>query len=179
MDQYLNFDTLMQELQRISELALRTALDGWLVVQVVLLAVTYVAARLAGRALRPHFLRQLDRLKVRPRVRPLIAAAPEVLVSALFLVMLWLEIGVMHKLTWPSNSYLLGVVASLMTAWIVIKLSSTFIRNAAVAKSLALTVWTLAALNITGLLEPTLATLDSFAITFGELRVSLLTVITI
>lgn len=177
MDQYLNLDTLMQELQRIGELALRTVLDGWLVTQVVLLAITFIAARLASRALRPHLQRQLGRLKVRPRVQPLLAAAPEVLVSVLFLVMLWLEIGVMRKLTWLSNSYLLGVVASLMTAWIVIKLSSTFIRNAAVAQTLALTMWSLAALNITGLLEPTLATLDSFAVTFGELRVSLLTVI--
>ena len=38
-------------------------------------------------------------------------------------------------------------------------------------------MWTLAALNITGLLEPTLGALDSVAVTFGELRVSLLTVI--
>jgi len=177
MNEYLNLETLLQELQRIGELALSTVLDGWLLLQAVLLAVTYVAARLTGRALRPHAQRQLDRLKVRPRVRPLIAAAPEVLVSVLFLVMLWLEIGVMRKLTWPSNSYLLGVVASLMTAWVVIKLSSTFIRNAAVAQTLALTVWSLAALNITGLLDPTLAALDSLAVNFGELRVSLLTVI--
>lgn len=177
MEKYLDYKTLIQALQDAGEWALGTVLDPWIPVQFVLLAATFVVARLAARAARPHLQRLLDRLKVKPRVKPLLAAVPAMLDYLLMLVMLWLIIGVMRKMTWPSNSYLLGVVASLMTAWIVIKLSSTFIRNTAVAQTLALAVWTLAALNITGLLDPTLAALDSFAVSFGEFRVSLLTVI--
>ena len=83
----------------------------------------------------------------------------------------------MKEMTDPSRSYLLDVVASLMTAWIVIRLGSGLIRNTVLAKTLAVSAWTLAALNILGLLDPTLGLLDSLAITFGDLRISLLTVI--
>ena len=177
MDKYLDLSALIDGLQSAGDWVLGAVLDIWLVVQLLLLAVTYAVARLAAHALRPYLQRQLGRFKVRSRLQPLVAAAPTLLVSVIFLLVLWLMIGVMQKVTWESHSYLMGVVASLMTAWIVIKLSATFIRNAAVGQSLALIVWTLAALNITGLLEPTLGALDSVAVTFGELRVSLLTVI--
>lgn len=177
MEKYLDINALIEAFRSASELALNTVLDIWFIVQMILLAATYAAARIVGRVLRPHLQRQLSRLRVPARLGPLVAAAPTLIVSVIFLVLLWLVIGVMQNVTWQSHSYLMGVVASLMTAWIIIKLSAAFIRNSAVGQSVALIVWAIAALNITGLLEPTLAALDSLAMNFGDLRISLLTVI--
>ena len=71
----------------------------------------------------------------------------------------------------------MGIAANLLGAWIVIRLVTTFVSNPALAKTLAFCAWTVAALNITGLLDPTVGLLDSLAVSFGDLRISLLTVV--
>ena len=65
-------------------------------------------------------------------------------------------------------------VVGLITAWIVIRLASTVIRNPAWAKALALIAWTVAALNLVGLLGPISLFLDSLALDFGETHLSVL-----
>jgi small-conductance mechanosensitive channel len=87
-----------------------------------------------------------------------------------------LVVGVMHgamlSLTWPSRSYLLGVASSLATAWFVIAVVAGLIRNRFVYRLVAISAWTFAALSILGLLQPTMAALDSVAVVFGGLRIS-------
>lgn len=85
--------------------------------------------------------------------------------------------GAMLSLTWPSRSYLLGVASSLATAWFVIAVVAGLIRNRFVYRLVAISAWTFAALSILGLLQPTMAALDSVAIVFGGLRISPLLVI--
>jgi small-conductance mechanosensitive channel len=72
---------------------------------------------------------------------------------------------------------LLRVAASLATAWVVIALVAGLIRNQFVYRLAAVSAWTIAALSILGLLQPTMTTLDSFAIVIGGLRVTPLLVI--
>jgi len=79
--------------------------------------------------------------------------------------------------TWPSRSYLLGVAASLATAWVVIALVAGLIRNPFVYRLVAFVAWTIAALNILGLAQPIREALDSVAVVIGGLRVSPLLVI--
>ena len=56
---------------------------------------------------------------------------------------------------------------SLLTAWAVIRLASSLIRNAFWARVVAVTAWSLAALNLMGLLDPVMLTLDRMAINLG------------
>lgn len=67
------------------------------------------------------------------------------------------------------------VTASLLTAWVVIRIASAFIGNAVVSKSIALIAWTVAALNIVGLLHPTVELLNGVGFTIGTAKVTLLT----
>ena len=67
------------------------------------------------------------------------------------------------------------VTASLLTAWVVIRVASAFIRNAVVSKSIALVAWTVAALNIVGWLHPTIRLLNDIGFTIGATKVTLLT----
>ncbi|HEY7997505.1 MAG TPA: mechanosensitive ion channel domain-containing protein [Pseudolabrys sp.] len=83
----------------------------------------------------------------------------------------------MLSLTLTGRSYLLGVAASLATAWVVIALVAGLIRNQFVFRLVAFSAWTIAALSILGLLAPTMAALDSFAIVIGGLRVTPLLVL--
>ena len=76
------------------------------------------------------------------------------------------------KLTWPAG--ILGVGVSLLTAWVVIRLALNFIADPWWSRAVAMTVWAVAALDIVGLLDPTLAFMDRLALNLGEFRLSLL-----
>ncbi|MDE0112057.1 MAG: mechanosensitive ion channel, partial [Albidovulum sp.] len=67
--------------------------------------------------------------------------------------------------------------ASLIGAWVVIRLASGFIENEALASAVAWTAWALAALAALGLFGATMKLLDGVGMTFGEVRVSLLTLV--
>ena len=74
-------------------------------------------------------------------------------------------------------AYLLEIAASLLTAWLVIRLSVNIIRSRALRKVVATVALTLAALDIVGLLDPLAATLDAARLTVGEVTISALGVL--
>lgn len=76
---------------------------------------------------------------------------------------------------WPHH--LLTITVSLLAAWVVIRLASSAIREPVLAKAVTVTVWSVAALNILGLLDATIILLDSLALNVGDLRISVLTLI--
>ena len=53
--------------------------------------------------------------------------------------------------TLPARSYLLGVVTSFATAWVVIAVVAGFIRNRFIYRLVSISAWTMAALSIVGL----------------------------
>ena len=177
MEQFLEPDRIAVELQAALDWLLQNVTNLWTLLQVVLLALLFGLSVVIARRLRPLLVDRVERAKVPPRLSALARALPKVLTPLIYLLLLWLAIAAMQQSTWPSRSYLLGVVASLLTAWVVIRLVTTFVRNPALAKALAFCAWTIAALNITDLLDPTVALLDSLSVTFGDLRISLLTVV--
>jgi small-conductance mechanosensitive channel len=113
----------------------------------------------------PPFLQKLARV-----VFANLATIMFVIVDALMRV-------AMVSLTVPARSYLLGVAAALATAWVVIALVAGMIRNQFVYRLVSISAWTLAALSILGLLQPTMVALDSVAILIGGVRVTPLLVI--
>jgi small-conductance mechanosensitive channel len=87
----------------------------------------------------------------------------------------WLATLTANTMGWPH--YLLELVATLLTAWVVISLVSKLARDPVWSKVIAWTAWSIAALNILNLLNPTIAVLDSAAVTVGMVRISLYTVV--
>lgn len=75
---------------------------------------------------------------------------------------------------WPFR--ILEIAASLLMAWVVINIASRLISNPIWSRAVALVAWTVAALNILRLLEPTIAVLDAIALELGAVRISMLTV---
>ncbi len=71
----------------------------------------------------------------------------------------------------------MGVASNLATAWVVISILASVIRNPFVNRVVAVSAWTLAALSIVGLLDEVVAALDSRAIVVGGLRVTALLVL--
>jgi small-conductance mechanosensitive channel len=150
----------------------------WQVVgQLALLAVITAIAFLLARRLESGILRWTDRRALRAPIRRGVRTVAHLAFPLSLLLLTGLARTVLLQVTGPSNSYLLALAASLLAAWVVISLSSHLFRNPLLARTVALAAWTIAALNIVGLLDPVIAALDSVAVTFGALRISILTVV--
>lgn len=73
---------------------------------------------------------------------------------------------------------LLDIVLKLLVAWVVIRLGILLIVERALANVLTLIVWGIVALDILGLLQPTMDLLDVAAASIGQdLRISLLMIV--
>jgi small-conductance mechanosensitive channel len=144
----------------------------WLIVQLCLIALAGVVGTLIAALLR----RRVDIVALSMGWPPLLRLLTRLLLANIgtiifVLLLLSLRHG-MLSLTWPSRSYLLGVAASLATAWVVIALVAGMIRNQFVYRLVAVSAWALAALSILGLLQPTTEALDSVAVVVGGLRIT-------
>jgi len=138
-------------------------------------------AALAGTLAASLARRRLDLSALTPGWAPFLREFARLLLANLATIVFVLLVAVMHavmlSLTAPIRSYLLGVAASLATAWVVIALVAGLIRNPFVYRLVAVSAWTLAALSILGLLAPTMSALDSIGVVIGGLRVTPLLVI--
>jgi small-conductance mechanosensitive channel len=162
-----------------SVIAFGQAAWGWFREQVLvvpnLLQLVAVALALAGAAfLAPRLGRFLLRVAADGRWRRLVNAAQELLLPLVWLLLVGVAWQAAVLQGWPAR--ILEIAASLLMAWLVINVASRLIRNPIWARAVAISAWTIAALNILRLLDPTVALLDSFAIQFGAVRISLLTV---
>ena len=92
-----------------------------------------------------------------------------------WLVLQWFSVFAADNAGWPHH--LIIIVVSLLTAWVIIRLGTVLIRSPQWSRAVAVAAWTIAALSITGLLDPTTSVLDSMALRLGEVRISILGVI--
>ncbi len=140
-------------------------------VQLAVVAAAWGVALWTSRRLRPWF----GTLSSRPGAARAIVISMPLLLPLIWLLLLWIAISTASTVGWPDR--LLITVASLLTAWVAIRLVSRLARNEVWSRAFTLVAWSIAALNILNLLEPVIAVLDSIAITLGELRISLFTVV--
>ncbi len=94
-----------------------------------------------------------------------------------WLLLQWIAISVTAYVGLYNGA--LVTVASLLAAWVLIRLASMLVNNPSISKVIAFSAWTVAALNIFGLLDATTSLLDSWAITIGQVRLSPLSVLKI
>ncbi len=94
---------------------------------------------------------------------------------ALWVMALWISTTVFRSLGIGND--LIRIAASLLQAWVLIRLISTFVRDPFWSKTFTVVAWIIAALNILRLLNPTIALLDGMALNMGESRLSLYMVI--
>jgi small-conductance mechanosensitive channel len=162
------------------------AARSWLTANALLLSVStigqmivVVGAFLGARSIAPRVQVILERVtqgrRYEAQLRRIAAALAPLALPIAWLVLLWLSvlIALQVELAHP----IITIVVNLLTAWVVIRLSTSLVRDPVWSRFLTLVVWTIAALNILGLLDPTLAMLDNAAVTLGGLRISALTVV--
>ena len=94
---------------------------------------------------------------------------------ATWLVLLCLAYSIGTALDRPR--LLISTAATLLAAWIGINLLSRAVKNPTWARLITWIAWSIAALSIVGLLEPTIEILDSAAVQIGQLRISIYSVL--
>lgn len=144
------------------------------VIQLGIIAAVALSCIFFLKWIRPTIEKWLQKLKLSWHM--LIVAA-RLLPLFLFTPILWIITAVLHR-TWQTQTHVLDTAANISLVWIVTQLSGALIRNRIMGRIISVAAFCLAVLNITDLLNPTTAILDSMAITFGATRISLLNLVT-
>ena len=177
MDQMLNPQFYVAELD---------AGRSWLSANAFLLSVStigqmivVIAAFLGARSIAPRAQLILERVtqgrRYEVQLRRIAAALAPLASPIAWLALLWLS--VLMTLQAELAHPVITIVVNLLTAWVAIRLSASLVRDPVWSRFLTLVVWTIAALNILGLLDPAMAMLDKAAVTLGGLRISALTLV--
>jgi small-conductance mechanosensitive channel len=140
-------------------------------VQLLVILVALGAARMLARRLLPL----VDKLRTQPVLSGPFGVVRPLVLALIWLALLWLTILAADLALWPHH--LIQIAASLLTAWVVIRLVSQLAPSPSWAKLITWAVWSVAALSILNLLEPTIALLDAAALETPRFRISLYTVI--
>lgn len=92
--------------------------------------------------------------------------------TIVFVLLTWIaRVALVHS-GLLNRGYLLATATSLASAWIIIRLATSLIRNAFVVRVVSLAAWSVAALSIIGRLDDAEDALDSVSIMAGTLRVT-------
>jgi small-conductance mechanosensitive channel len=142
--------------------------------QAGVIAVALAAAVMMTPPFRRWLQRRLDEAAGDSRLSFVYSTFLTLVTPVLWVILLWLAVEIAANALWPNK--LMSIVVSLVNAWIIIRLVSKFVSDAAWARFFAVVIWVIAALNIVELLQPALSLLDGIALQIGDVRVTALSV---
>ena len=149
MDEYLN--QLIEFVTATAARAFDYVSEPWFIYQVIIAVALFGLARFLGRRLEPKLESRARAIKGHPGLLRLVAATLRRTDWIIFIGLLFIAIAVLKSVTWPSRSWLLGILLWLAGTWVVVAVLSRIIRNRLVARSVAWLVWIYAALVILGI----------------------------
>ncbi|MBZ8118136.1 mechanosensitive ion channel [Roseovarius sp. LXJ103] len=148
-------------------------LRPWNAYQIAILLAVFVAAHLLRHFLGPRVHAWMRTREGWPKWRMRFLVMLHRRLRLIFFVLLcWPTYWVMQETTWPSRSYLIGIVASLALAWLVIAIVTRLIANGFLRGLVRYAGWIWATLIILNLTGPAQELLDSLALHIGETRLS-------
>jgi small-conductance mechanosensitive channel len=89
---------------------------------------------------------------------------------SLFFLWLAMAVAAVHA----PGVRLLSIATTLTAVWVGIRFITAFVRQRRLARLVALIIWSIAALDILGLLDPAIDQLDAVGFTLGKSRITLL-----
>lgn len=143
--------------------------------QIAIIVASLAAAKLLAKPVDAWLTRKIEDLKIDFRLRGFFRALKAVTAPMIWLGLIWIAALIADATEYPRS--FLRITESLLFLWVVIRLTARLIRNRAISHFVTVAAWTVAALNILGLLDPALTFLDGLALNLGQARISLLLVI--
>ncbi|HSF95387.1 MAG TPA: mechanosensitive ion channel domain-containing protein [Thermohalobaculum sp.] len=150
----------------------------WRLYQIGMLVVGFLVAHFADLRFEPRMDAWMRGLENVPRSRlRLLVLLNRHLRSLIFIALAWSAVFAIRATTWPSRSYLIALVASLVTAWVFVSIASRFIRNRLLRTIATWSAWAIVTVHILGMMTQATDLLDQIAIRFGDVNLSLLLVV--
>lgn len=150
----------------------------WRLYQIAILAGLFGVGQIVSLLLTQPMNNWMRGLEGRPKWQlRLLVLVNQRLRSIAFVLAAWALVIVMREVTWPSRSYLIGIVAELATAWLVIGIGSRMLANRTFRRLLRWSAWIFVTINILGLTEDATNLLDRIALDFGTVHISALIVL--
>ncbi|RED49913.1 mechanosensitive ion channel family protein [Aestuariispira insulae] len=143
--------------------------------QAAFILLAFGIARLISPAIQRKLKAKQSDLSLWPSIRRFCALSSELALPALWLILQLASLVLATAAGFPPH--LLDIVASLLTAWVVVRFLTGIMRAGYWSRVVAFVIWSIAALDILDLLEATSAILDDLSVTFGDLRLSALSVV--
>ncbi|MFC1483488.1 mechanosensitive ion channel family protein [Candidatus Neomarinimicrobiota bacterium] len=176
MESIFNLQYVADVLQKVSEWFLGNVLVVSNLVQVAIILLLLLLGNLLGKRFRPRFPARISSLLRRSvHLSNLLETFTKLLPALYGLILLGITALLFRQL--GIAPVIINLVVTLLLAWIVIKLASTVILDPFWSRNVAIGAWSLAALNILGVLKPAVAFLDTLGFTIGEVHLTLLSVL--
>lgn len=159
------------------------ALQSWFMSDVfvgdtlVCLAIIAIAGTIAwplASRLRKRIELLLERQSRFPILVRIWGTALDISFPAIWLILQWVSVVITEQ--WGLSNASLLITTSLLTAWVIIKAATIFVSSHFWSRTIAITAWVIAALNILGILTPTIQFLDEISFSLGQATISVLTI---
>ena len=180
MNTPFNLEMLNQQLERIWDWVYHNIFIWENLIQLTLQVAVLLAARLVG-ALIGRWLGRVVKNQIQDRLynytyavsflNRLLKLMP--LIVSIFI--LWLCVQVVINIGY--NTFLMILVLNLSMAWVVIQLATSVILDRFWSRLIAVLSWSIAALNIIGILDESIALLDRIGFHIGEIHLTLLSIV--
>lgn len=152
--------------------------DVFVVDTLICIAIIALAAMLAW-PISSRIEKKIDQLSERQARFPILVriwkTVRDICFAALWLLLLYISVLITQQ--WELSNTLLVITSSLLTAWVIIETATIFVSSHFWSRTIATVAWIIAALNILGILEPTIAFLDGVSFSLGQASISVLTII--
>ena len=172
-------------LQREYWLTLTESIGTWIVREVLVwhtlaniaaVIVSIILAILIARSIKPKLADFIEkRILGGSALHRFLTVLEQILTYVIAIILLWVALVAFRRLGFKI--YFLDAVESLLIAWVSIRLLSSIVRQTFLSRAIAVIAWSVAALHILSLLDPTLVLLDRAAVSIGDARLSILLII--
>jgi small-conductance mechanosensitive channel len=158
----------------LAESLLRPWIAYQLGIALAILLVAYLLRRIFGPRVRAWMAAREGWPTWRMRVLVIIHRRLQMI---LYVAVIWAVVWIMREVTWPSRSYLLGIIAELVTGWLFVVFATRLIRSPVLRSIARYGAWVYVTLAILNLREDAARLLDSIGFSMGDMRLSLLVVV--
>jgi len=156
-------------------LFLLSLLRPWVAYQLAMALAVFIAAHLLRRWLGPPIREWMGTREGWPKWRMrVLVVVHQRLRSIFFVVLIWLLVLMMREVTWPSRSYVLGLIATLATAWLLVVFATRLIRSIFLRRVVRYGAWIYVTLYVLGVVDEAAEVLDAAAFSIGDMRFSML-----
>ncbi len=180
MNSFINLDPLFQKLIELRNWV-QINIFVWenliqITLQVVVLLVARLLGTIIGRWLRHVIKKKLqgNRLKYQ-HLANFLNRLLDLTPLIFSIIILWLCIQVVIQTEY--HTYLMRLVLNLSIAWVIIQLATSIILDRFWSRIIAALTWSIAALNIIGILDKTISVMERIGFSFGEVHLTLLSIL--